>query len=162
MTAHLRARRVEDVAPLLEILQVIHEREGYPVRDEAVSDWWLASSDELSNAVAELDGRPVGHVALHPADEGTWAGVTDTEVDELVVVSRLFTDRSAKGLGGQLLDEAVRQARALGRKPVLQVDPESAARDWYLRRGWQVLGSKRQQWGPRTVDAVLMEPGEAG
>ena len=51
------------------------------------------------------------------------------------MVSRLFTDRSLPGAGAALLAEAVAQARAAGREPVLQVDPDSAALGWYRRRG---------------------------
>jgi len=74
------------------------------------------------------------------------------------VVSRLYTDRSVPGAGVALLDEAVTRARARDCEPVLQVDPDSAARVWYRRRGWREIGTARQQWGPRTVAAVLLVP----
>lgn len=155
----VRRRRPEDVPPLIEMLQAVHEQEGYPVRAAAVSAQWLASDAELQGWVA-LDGeRVVGHVALHPADGAAlpgWQAATRCDADGLAVVSRLFTDRSVPGAGSTLLAHAADAARAAGRRAVLQVDPEAAAVRFYLRRGWREVGTVRQQWGHRTVDAVLM------
>lgn len=157
----LRPRRPEDLPVLLALLQRTHEQEGYPVRPEAVSDWWLASDRELGGWVAVHDGRVVGHVALHPAEGAGlpgWQQATGRAPDRLAVVSRLFTDRSVPGAGAALLEQAAAQARSRGREPVLEVDPDSAARDWYRRRGWRETGTAREQWGSRTVDAVLVVP----
>lgn len=156
----LRPRHPDDVPGLLVLLRRTHEREGYPVREAAVSAWWLASERELGGWVAEQDGRLLGHVALHPADGDAalrlWQQGTGRGPDGLAVVSRLFTGRTVTGTGVALLGHAVDQAAALGRAPVLQVDPESPARGFYLRRGWTDVGTVRQQWGHRTVDAVVM------
>lgn len=164
-TLPLRDRRSADLPDLLVLLRRTHEQEGYPVRATAVSADWLASSAELSSAVALDDGRVVGHVALHPGEheddaalEG-WQAATGRAPDRLAVVSRLFTDRSVSGAGAALLGEAVRRAEALGRTPVLLVDPVSPACGWYARRGWREVGTAVQHWGHRTVDAVLMVPG---
>ena len=159
----VRPRRPDDVPPLLVLLRRTHEQEGYPVRETAVSGWWLASERELGGWAAEQDGRLLGHVALHPADDDVvacplWERATGRDADGLAVVSRLFTDRTVPGTGGALLQHAVEQAAALDRTPVLQVDPDSAARAFYLRRSWTEVGTARQQWGHRTVDAVLMVP----
>jgi GNAT superfamily N-acetyltransferase len=158
----LRPRRAEDLPALLAVLQRTHEQESYPVRPEAVSGGWLASGAELWSAVAVDGDRVVGHVALHPAgadDAGRqWAAATGAPVDRLAVVSRLFTDRTVRGSGAALLDAAVHAAQVDGRTPVLLVDPDGAARDWYRRRAWRAIGTSRQQWGPRTVDAVLLLP----
>ena len=155
----LRPRRPEDLPGLLALLQRTHEQEAYPVRSEAVADWWLAAEHELGAWVAVHGERVVGHVALHPAAGAGlpgWQQATGRGPDGLAVVSRLFTDRSLPGAGAALLEEAVAQARAAGREPVLQVDPDSAALDWYRRRGWREVGTARQTWGHRTVDAVLL------
>lgn len=159
----LRPRHPDDVDPLLVVLRRTHEQQGYPVREAAVSAWWLASGDELGSWVAEHDGRVVGHVALHPADDVValpgWRRATGCEPQGLAVVSRLFTDGSVRGAGSALLQHAQQEAAARGRAPVLQVDPDAAARAFYLRHGWQEVGTARQQWGHRTVDAVLMVAG---
>ncbi|MCW2779003.1 MAG: hypothetical protein JWN17_2728 [Frankiales bacterium] len=160
MTPHVRPRRPEDLPVLLALLQRTHEQEGYPVRAVAVSGWWLAAEDELGGWVATDDDRLLGHVALHPADDPSalplWQQATGRPAEQLAVVSRLFTDRTVRGAGAALLGHAQEQARVLGRTAVLQVDPDAPARAFYGRRGWQEVGTARQQWGHRTVDAVLL------
>lgn len=152
---------------LLQVLQRTHEQEGYPVRAAAVSAAWVAAAGELDGAVAVAGGRVVGHVALHPGESedagplAGWQRATGRAPAGLAVVSRLFTDRTVPGAGTLLLDHAVRRAGALGRTAVLLVDPDSAARAFYARRGWREVGTAVQQWGHRTLDAVLMVPGDA-
>lgn len=88
-----------------------------------------------------------------------WTQATGRSSDGLAVVSRLFTDGSVPGSGTLLLEHAVATAAALGRVAVLLVDPDSPARAFYRRRRWREVGTAVQQWGHRTVDAVLMVPG---
>ena len=160
----VRARRREDLPGLLVLLQRTHEEEGYPVRAAAVRADWIATPDELHGAVAVHADRVVGHVALHPAgqEEGDalaqWERATGRSAPGLAVVSRLFTDRSVPGAGSLLLACAVQRAAELERVAVLLVDPDSPARAFYGRRGWQEVGSAVQHWGSRVVDAVLMVP----
>jgi len=161
----VRERRPGDLPQLLSLLARTHEEVGYPVRSSAVSAAWLAPPGELFAAVAVAGGRVVGHVALHPADGpdddpalAGWQRATGRARDDLAVVSRLFTDRSVAGAGTLLLDRAAQHAERSGRAPVLLVDPVSAARGFYGRRGWAEVGTAVQQWGPRTVEAVLMVP----
>ena len=153
----LRTREPGDLPVLLAVLQRTHETDGYPVRPEAVSAGWLADPAELGSWVAVAAGRVVGHVALHPA-AGTpvplWVRATGRPADELAVVTPLFTDRTVPGAGRALLSRAVEEATARGLLPVLQVDPDAPARQFYGRLGWREVGTARQQWGPRTVDAV--------
>ena len=78
------------------------------------------------------------------------------------MVSRLFTDQSVRGAGTALLTDAVLRAGRLQRVAVLLVDPESPARSFYLRRGWQSVGTATQQWGHRTVEAALLVPPDVG
>ena len=160
MGVALRRRDAGDLISLLGILQHVHETQGYPVRAAAVSEAWLAAPEELGAWVA-LDaagsGRVVGHVALHPASGpplGLWLDATERQVDGIAVVTRLFTDGSVPGAGSALLRAACTAADAMGRVPVLQVDGDAPARDFYRRRGWREVGTVRQQWGHRTVDAV--------
>ena len=166
----MRPRQDADLPALLVILRRSHELYGYPVRASVVRADWLALPTELAGAVALHEGRVVGHVALHPAagpgdDEGErtaaqrWSAATGEPRERLAVVSRLVTDGSVRGAGRALLEHAVRTAAALGRVPVLLVDPDAAARGSYLRHGWREVGTARQQWGEHSVDAVLMVPG---
>lgn len=158
----VRDRRPEDLSALLPLLQQTHDQEGYPVRATAVRADWLASPDELHASVAVIGGRIVGHVALHAANTQDdpeavlqWERAVGRSAEGLAVVSRLFTDRSVPGTGTALLADAVRRAERLRRVAVLLVDPDSPARGFYLRRGWQPVGIATQQWGHRTVEAVL-------
>ena len=159
----LRDRQPEDLRALLPLLQRTHDRDGYPVRAAAVRTDWLAAPGELDAAVAVVGERIVGHVALHAAvpEENAavvrrWERAVGRPPEELAVVSRLFTDRSVPGAGTTLLADAVRRATRLQRIAVLLVDPESPALGFYLRRGWQPVGTATQQWGHRTVEAVLL------
>jgi GNAT superfamily N-acetyltransferase len=155
----LRLRRSGDLPVLLALLQRTHEQEGYPVRAEAVSDWWLADADEIGGWVAEQQGVH-GHVALHPAHgpaHELWRQAAGT--DALAVVSRLFTDRTVPGTGTALLQHAVDHANLMQRTAVLEVHLLSPALGFYLRRGWRDAGWCVQLWGHRTVDvAALVQP----
>jgi hypothetical protein len=56
----------------------------------------------------------------------------------------------------QLLAHAAAEARYRGRVPVLEVDVQSPALSFYLRRGWQQVGTVVQQWGHRTVETAAL------
>ena len=161
----VRERRPGDLPALLALLGRTHEEVGYPVRSSAVSAAWLAPPGELFAAVALAGDRVVGHVALHPADGpqddpalAGWQRATGRSPEHLAVVSRLFTDRSVPGAGTLLLARAVGRAAEADRTAVLLVDPDAPARAFYGRRGWAEVGTAVQQWGHRTVEAVLMVP----
>jgi GNAT superfamily N-acetyltransferase len=158
----VRERVAADVDVLLPLLARTHREEGYPVRDEAVSSWWLAPEEALGAWVAADADRLVGHVALLPPrgpSLDTWTAGTGEPADELAVVSRLFTDRTVRGSGTALLERAVAEAAASGRTAVLEVDVEAPAYAFYLRRGWRELGRVRQTWGSRDVEsAALVRP----
>ena len=176
----VRPRTSADLKVLLPLLQQIHEREGYPVRAEAVSADWLTSADkpgvvsqpELAGWVAvsvsvsvagEIDGgRVVGPLALHPPAGPClplWVAGTGRAPNGIAVVSRLFTDRTVRGAGSVLLEHAVAEAVARGRRAVLEVDASSPAHALYVRRGWHEQGRVVQQWGHRAVDsAALISP----
>lgn len=170
MTVEVRGRTDQDLATLLAMLQRLHEQEGYPVRAEAVSAPWLTSADkpgvvaqpELAGWVAVDGARVVGHVALHPPAGPClplWVAGTGRSEGEIVVVSRLFTDRSVRGAGTSLLGHALAEAAQRGRSAVLEVDALSPAYALYLRQGWREAGRAVQQWGHRTVDsAALIAP----
>lgn len=171
MGVAVRDRRDGDLDVLLALLQRTHEQEGYPVRAEAVSAAWLTSADkpgwpqqpELGGWVAVAGDRVLGHVALHPAGGPClplWTAGADRTVDELAVVSRLFTDRTVRGAGTALIAHAVAAAGLRGRRAVLEVDARSPAYGLYLRQGWREAGRTPQQWGHRRVDsAALVAPG---
>lgn len=155
----MRARRPEDLATLMPLLERTHRERGYPVRPTSVRADWLATDDERASWVAELGSRVVGHVALHPAGDGPcaplWRAATGRDLADLAVVGRLLSD--APGAGTLLLTHAVAAARALGCEPVLTVDATSPAHAFYLRRGWVPAGEADEVWG-RAAAMVLRPP----
>ena len=155
----IRDRAAGDLPGLLELLQRMHEQEGYPVRAAAVAAEWIAPAQELGGWVALDVDRVIGHVALLPAQGAclaAWSDGTGRGADGLAVVSRFFTDRTVRGAGTALLAHAAQQATVQGRVPVLEVDLLSPAYGFYLRRGWRQAWTAVQQWGHRTVDVAAM------
>jgi len=138
VTPRVRARRDDDLEPLVAILARTHRLDAYPVRASRVEASWLVEQ-VLAAWVAERDGRVVGHVALQ--DDG---GV--------LAVVRLFVDPSARGLGlgGALLDVVDDHARQAGATlSLLVMDDDRAAVALYERRGWRRTGSRPADWsGP--------------
>lgn len=158
---HVRPRRPDDLPALVEILTRTHVESGYPVRATNVRPGWLAEDHELGAWVAD-DGRPVGHVALHPPRGPScelWRTATGRDDSGLAVVSRLLSD--LRGAGSALLARAEQEATALGRVPVLEVELGSAARTFYLRRGWTQVGEVGQRWGEHDVRVAVLVGGAA-
>src|SRR5436309_8813872 len=63
----VRERRDSDAAALIEIAARVHALDGYPpyLPDDDYSVL-LFGHETMSAWVAEIDGRPVGQVTLHP------------------------------------------------------------------------------------------------
>lgn len=144
--ANLRARRDDDLDPLVRIAADVRASDGYPpFLPGGDFHAFLTRPAPLDAWVAEVGGRVVGHVALnaetHPE---AMAVVRDAGIPgSLGVIARLFVDRSVRrrGFGQQLLERAVEHAKAVGRMPVLDVHATAlAALDLYRSAGWQELG----------------------
>jgi GNAT superfamily N-acetyltransferase len=115
--------------------------------------------------VAEVGGRPVGHVATARVVDhddgivGGWAEAAGARPDELASVSVLFVDLGlqGRGIGAALLGTAVAWCRRAGRVPVLDVaHHDGAAARFYRRRGWITVGEARPAWLPDTEPPVLL------
>ncbi|MDO9378200.1 MAG: GNAT family N-acetyltransferase [Nocardioidaceae bacterium] len=147
MTSRVRARRDDDLGPLVAILGRTHRLDAYPVRAARVDAAWLVEH-VLVAWVVELDGFVAGHVALQ-----------DGGVDVLEVV-RLFVDPDARGhgLGGALLDVVDGHARQVGATLTLDVvDDDRAAIALYERRGWRRTGSRTADWSaPDAAPPVVL------
>jgi GNAT superfamily N-acetyltransferase len=157
MNRRIRARREADLETLVELLALTHREQGYPVNAAYVRVDFLASPGEIGAWVAEDDDQLVGHVALlRPTGVSAplWRAATDRDDDGIAVVSRLFS--RARGAGSELLASAVQAARDAGRVPVLEVERDSAAYGFYLRRGWHGVGEVRQHWRDPFVVVVPM------
>lgn len=158
----IRPRRGDDVDALVEVLAAQQPFSGYPVT------WplphpareFIERPFEISSWVAEVAGRPVGHVAVTavvPDNEETvdladaWARGAGRPTDELQCVSALFLDHrlQGKGIGGRLLGRAVDEIRAAGCVPVLDiVHADARAMSVYRHLGWREVGRIRPRWLP--------------
>ncbi|MGW0536947.1 GNAT family N-acetyltransferase [Streptomyces sp. NPDC003032] len=138
------------------VLALVHKTDGYPVNWPAEPADWLAGAGAFGAWVAELDGRVVGHVALSrstagDAAPGVWSERAGVDAEATAVVSRLFVapDARGHGVGALLMGRAVREARARGLHPVLDVvSSDASAAALYERLGWQLLAVVEQEWGP--------------
>lgn len=152
----IRHRDTSDLDACVRALAEVHKRDQYPMRWPADPAEWLSIPAMLEGWVAELDGRVVGHVVLCAGKPGdatppVWQERTGTPIEDTAVVSRLFVDPAARGygVGALLMTEAVRESRARGLQPLLEVlSSDVAATALYERLGWELLGTVEQQWHP--------------
>jgi GNAT superfamily N-acetyltransferase len=164
----IRPRHVTDIPALAEILARQQAETEYPF------EWplpypverFIHRPAELAAWVAELDGRVVGHVALHavgPEDNAggelsrLWSTAHGVPVDRLRAIGVLFADRrlAGRGIGSALLQAATQHALADGGAPVLDVVPHHAAPvNLYRSRGWREVGRCRTTWLPDHVDPL--------
>jgi GNAT superfamily N-acetyltransferase len=145
----LRARTHADDAACVELLARVHEQDGYPRHLSGTLSDFLFARHETGAWVCELAGDVAGHVALHAAGSDPVLEVarraTGRAADELAVVARLLVspDHRRRGVGRALLELAARQARATGRRAVLDVvrdDAAAPAAALYERSGWTAAG----------------------
>ncbi len=124
----IRPRREDDLEALAAVLVQVHEQDGYPVEGVADPLAWLHVNRPLGAWTAELDGQPLGHVALTepgPGDDAPriWHEHTGTPLESIAVLGRLFVAPHARGhgLGRQLTHTATHAARQAGHRAVLDV-----------------------------------------
>ena len=153
----VRVRRDDDLAALVDLLAQTHREKGYPVNGAYVRGDFIASPGELGAWVAQYDNELVGHVALLPpggVSAPLWRAALGCGNAQIAVVSRLFS--RSPGAGSALLKTAVDAARDAGLALALEVERDSPARDFYLRRGWQAVGEVKQHWSEPPVAVVPM------
>ncbi|AFD26209.1 GNAT family N-acetyltransferase [Deinococcus gobiensis] len=146
----VRPRRDTDLPALCAGLREVHAASGYPSVWPADPAAFLAPP-ALGAWVAELDGVPAGQVTLRPADEPlpAWVAATGLGAAETAVVSRLFVAPAARGRGlaRALLRAAWAEARAQGRRAVLDVHTASAAAiGLYEAEGWVRVATMTAPW----------------
>jgi GNAT superfamily N-acetyltransferase len=103
---------------------------------------FLVTTNGLAAWVCEIDGRLVGHIALHTVWSDEVAEVASLSLgqsgDKLGSISRLFVEPGARGTG--LLTIATNEARERSLTPVLDVVTTFApALALYERLGWTRL-----------------------
>lgn len=156
----IRPRVAADLPPLAFALMAQQPETRYPFRNPLPMpvEHFLHADDAASAWTAELHGQPVGHACRADGARGfpladqmnaTCAQAHGCEVGDLTWVSALFVAREARrrGVGRQLLEAVVQDARSNGQHPCLEVLPvHPAAMMMYLAAGWQVVGSLRPDW----------------
>lgn len=152
MSLVVRPRLEADVAVLAQVLADQQSGSQYPVRwplPIPVEEFLVRPGEERA-WVAELDGRVVGHVAVHSLGDGLRepfvAALGTADLAELAVLF-VAADVVGTGVGGRLHDTAVDWIIASGRQPVLDVVPVHArALEVYRHRGWREVGEVRPVW----------------
>lgn len=175
----VRPRRATDLPALAEAMARQQPVSRYPVRwpfPYPLADF-IARPGELAAWTAEVDGRPVGHVSVHPmptevAPDATdlaalWAGAHRRPTAELAALGSFFValEHQGTGVGRLLHDTAVGWIRASGRGPCLEVFTGSPrAHDFYTRLGWRDIALVRPAWLPdgEPPVAVMWLPPAAG
>lgn len=157
----IRPRRPDDVAVLIEILAAQQPHSHYPLRWPLPfpAENFIVRANEEAAWVAEIEGRPVGHVAAVDVAGSDWPAATGRSAAELCCVSTLFVahERAGQGIGRALLDTAVTRIRERDRLPVLDVTrahPPTLA--FYRNRGWREIGRARPEWLPGAADDVVL------
>ena len=143
----VRERTDGDLDAVVRLAKAVHASDGYP--GVTPSDWsaFLVSHDALGAWVAELDGRIVGHAALHRTSMPVVMELASERLgvggDQLGAVARLFVDPALRraGAGRMLLERTVAACWQLGRHPILDVvarfEPAVAL---YASSGWANAG----------------------
>jgi len=169
----VRPRRSDDVPRLAAILAEQQPHSLYPFRWPLPfpAEQFIVRDHEFTAFVAEQDGDLVGHVCIQwvevaaPTDgmpkedlAAAWMRGHGRPVEDLALVSALFTALSARGSGAgrALLDAAEEWIREQDLAPCLDVVPRhSVAKQVYEKRGWIAVGTARPPWLPDDEPSVV-------
>ncbi|MGB3721996.1 MAG: GNAT family N-acetyltransferase [Pacificimonas sp.] len=139
-----------DILPGQDILMHCmhqHSRDDYAARLRSAEDaLWLA---ELPK------GAPIGYAALSPPDlPEVEVDDGDIELKRIYVLSRFH----GSGVAKQLMDAAVKHARAATRKRLLLgvYGRNGRAIRFYQKHGFSVIGSRKFLVGANRYDDVIM------
>jgi GNAT superfamily N-acetyltransferase len=159
----VRRRSDQDLDECIRLLRLVHEEDGYPRNWPATPRTWLASHDRVEAWVADDLESLLGHVAVAEPDASpataVWAAALDASPASLLRISLLFVAPFARGrgLGGRLLDTAVRFVGDQGAQPVLEVvSADRGAVALYTRLGWRQVGHLQPEWLPPPDQALLL------
>lgn len=133
---------------VLEHCRIAHAAETYAR--------WLSDGDSrLWLAEAAHGGAPVGYAVLSaPSLPEPDPAPGDVELKRIYLLSRFH----GGGSGGRMLDMAVEEARAMGRRRLLlgTYTENDRAIGFYQRCGFELAGVRRFQVGGREYDDVVM------
>jgi len=168
MALTIRPRTEADLPALTQVLAAQQSLTRYPMRWPLPFpiEQFVVRDVDLAGWTAELDHRPVGHVAVQGVDDvftpallsAPWADAHGRPTDRLGVLGTLFVDPGVRrqGLGRRLHDTAVDWMRAHDLAPCLDVVPvHAAAVEMYAGLGWREVGRVRPHWLPDGEPDVL-------
>jgi GNAT superfamily N-acetyltransferase len=161
-TVLVRPRQPSDMDDCVAVLELVHERDGYPQNWPARPREWLSPPNQVRAWVA-VDGQQLlGHVALARADESdaasVWSEALGVGAGQLLCVSLLFLSPHARGrgIGAQLLRQAESYAWGCQAQPVLEVSSlDRGALALYTRHGWRQVGALERDWLPTGAQSLL-------
>ena len=113
----------------------------------------VAEGSPLWLARVEKTDAPVGFAMLCEPDLPVDTGAEDVELKRIYVLHRFH----GTGLGARLLSAAEACARAEGRaRMLLGVKDDNPSVDWYRRRDFEVVGTRRFRVGRNLFDDLVM------
>ncbi len=164
----VRPRTEADLPALTTVLAAQQPLSRYPLRWPLPFpvERFVAREVDLAAWVAELDGRPVGHVSVQRLDDvftpgrlgEEWSRAHGLTADRLGILGTLFVDATARrrGVGRLLHDTALVWLRDRGLAPCLDVVPvHAAAVVMYERLGWVEVARVRPSWLPEEEPDVV-------
>ncbi|MGN6374607.1 MAG: GNAT family N-acetyltransferase [Sphingomonas sp.] len=115
---------------------------------------WLGDDDSVVSLAEAGSGRaPLGYSVLTAPDLPIETGPEDIELKRIYVLSRVH----GSGLGAELMERALADARNLGRERVLLgvYGANARARAFYERHGFTVAGTRRFLVGETWHDDLI-------
>lgn len=144
----VRVREDRDLEECVELTRVVHDADRYPLVLQANLAAFLTSRRLIVAWVAQLNGRVIGHVALHRGSSSPMSSLVEetlgVEPDRIGVPSRLMVAPSSRcgGVGRRLLRTAAAEASRRGLTPALDVVTSyTAAITMYENEGWRRIGT---------------------
>lgn len=169
MTLTIRPRRDDDLPALGSVLVEQQSASGYPHRDPLPMPGadFVARSGTLATWTADLDGAPVGHIAILPVLDPAssrepelahlWMTGHGLPAERLAEIGVYFTATHVRGtgVGGALMRTALAELATRDLAPCLDVIPDHAAIDIYRRTGWREVGTTRPSWLSEAAPDVI-------
>jgi GNAT superfamily N-acetyltransferase len=144
MCLTIRTRGPEDIPTLISILSDVYNLTKYPVDGPPSFPARFRASNALTSIVALHDGTLVGHAELQDTtglNPVVVKSLTSSgPLDSFAALVSLFVDpkMQGKGIGAQLVEEALAWGKANGRRLVLIVlDKDTTAIRLYESKKWE-------------------------
>ncbi|EMC92782.1 hypothetical protein BAUCODRAFT_77041 [Baudoinia panamericana UAMH 10762] len=157
----VRERAARDVDECVELLELVYQRDGYPVQGTANAVSFLTGESTWRAWVAEEQGRIVGHIAVSSPSNDDLAVALHRSIygnQAIAVLERLFVHPTARGCGAAsaLMQTAQSYGASKGQRLVLfaLIKDRNAIR-LYERLGWRNFGTALYNYGNgKQMDAI--------